>query len=157
MHMASTQKIKSASALGLATISSELNLPPQEYVRQEHPVDLDAVNDAASLKLPEYVKHQEGATRAGMLSAQAIVMEYEAAAKEFEKLGDELRAAQQRVEQQQEVFANALRDLQATAKAYREEAARVFKEVESVTTKASEASTVCAELRNRIAGAVIEG
>src|SRR4249919_1668053 len=40
--------------------------------------------------MPEYVEHRDGATEIGKLSAEAVVREYEAAAKEIEAMGAEL-------------------------------------------------------------------
>ena len=40
--------------------------------------------------LPNYVQHRDGATEIGKLSAEAVVQEYEAAAKAIESLGLEL-------------------------------------------------------------------
>src|SRR5215813_10266436 len=41
--------------------------------------------------VPEYVSHREGATEIGKLSAEAIVQEYEAAAKEIEAMGEVMK------------------------------------------------------------------
>ena len=40
--------------------------------------------------MPEYVEHNEAATEIGKLYAEAVVREYEAAAKEIEAMGAEL-------------------------------------------------------------------
>ena len=40
--------------------------------------------------MPDYVEHRDGATEIGRLSAEAVVREYEAAAKDIEALGAEL-------------------------------------------------------------------
>src|SRR5512138_2993002 len=44
----------------------------------------------APATMPEYVEHRDGATEIGRLSAEAVVREYEAAAKEIESIGAEL-------------------------------------------------------------------
>jgi hypothetical protein len=127
-------------------------------VEVNHPTDLDeamaqavAPPVAPSSALPDYVTHAPNTPRTGMLSAEAVVMEFEQTAKEIEKLGEELRHAAKRAEEAQAVLAKSMADLTATAKAYRDEAARVFAQVEAVTTKASEASALCATLREQIA------
>lgn len=130
-----------ASAIGLTAINEELG--EGEAGAYTAPAPLMTA-------LPDYVKHSDDATRTGMLSAHAIVLEFESAAAEIEKLGTELKAAQVRAEEAQAMLANALKDLTATAKTYRDEAARVFAHVEHVTTKASEASALCAQLRERV-------
>src|ERR1700739_2925234 len=43
-----------------------------------------------ALGMPDYVEHREGATEIGKLSAEAVVREYEATAKEIESMGTEL-------------------------------------------------------------------
>ena len=101
--------------------------------------------------LPDYVRHQDGATRAGMMSAHVIAIEFEAAAKEVEKLGEELKAAQERAEEAQLLVADALKHLADTARAYRTEAAEAFNYVEHVTAKASEAVALCATLASKVA------
>src|SRR4249920_3612431 len=40
--------------------------------------------------MPKYVEHREGATEIGMLTAEAIVEEYETAAREIEGMGEQL-------------------------------------------------------------------
>ena len=44
----------------------------------------------ALMTLPEYVEHQDGVSRAGALSAEAVLRDYEVAAKEIEAMGAEL-------------------------------------------------------------------
>ena len=41
------------------------------------------------MPLPEYVTHRDGVSEIGMLSAEAVVREYENAAKEIEAMGKE--------------------------------------------------------------------
>ena len=45
---------------------------------------------APALAMPDYVEHRKGATEIGKLSAEAVVQEYEVAAKEIEAMGAEL-------------------------------------------------------------------
>ena len=48
--------------------------------------------------MPDYVEHREGVNRAGKLSAEAVVREYDAAVKEIEALGTELSEAARKCE-----------------------------------------------------------
>jgi len=128
---------QSTADIAMTAVAKELN-------------QLEVYTSPQPQALPDYVKHNEDATRTGMLSAHAIVLEFESAAGEIEKLGEELKAAQLRSEDAQNMLAKALKDLTATAKAYRDEAARVFSHVEHVTTKAAEASVLCAQLRDKV-------
>src|SRR5205823_6059625 len=67
-----------------------------EFVKAASVRELRPANSAPitarvpSVVMPEYVQHREGATEVGKLSAEAIVGEYEAAAKEIEAMGAEL-------------------------------------------------------------------
>ena len=45
---------------------------------------------APAMAMPDYVEHSAGATEIGKLSAEAVVREYEIAAKEIEVMGTEL-------------------------------------------------------------------
>jgi predicted nucleotide-binding protein (sugar kinase/HSP70/actin superfamily) len=139
---------RSVASIGLAAVTNEMT--PDEPETLDEATVLEQFAAPATLPLPDYVAHIADATRVGMLSAQAVVMEFEATAKEIEKLGEELKEAQRRSEAGQAVLKDALANLTETAKAYREEAARVFKHIEETTTKASEATALCQELRSKI-------
>jgi hypothetical protein len=101
--------------------------------------------------IPDYVKHTEGATEIGKLSAEAIVREYEAAAKDIEAMGAELM---ERVKQCEAMTRNALavsEEMKATATYYREEAKRVFLQIESCSLLTAEVRKTCTDLKGRIA------
>src|ERR1700724_532128 len=64
------------------------NRPP---VHEPRPVNFAPPRvRAPALSMPDYVEHRDGATEIGKLSAEAVVREYEAAAKEIEAMGGEL-------------------------------------------------------------------
>jgi hypothetical protein len=105
---------------------------------------------APALAIPEYVEHQDGATEIGKLSAEAVVREFEAAAKGIEAMGAELI---ERVKQCEAMTRNAFavtEELKETAARYREEAKRVFVEIESCSQVTSEVRKTCTELKERI-------
>jgi len=105
---------------------------------------------APALAMPEYVEHREGATEIGKLSAEAVVREYEAAAKEIEAVGAELT---ERVAQCQTMTRDAFRmteELKEIAARYREEAKRVFLQIESCSLMTAEVRKTCAELSEKI-------
>src|ERR1700741_4875905 len=55
--------------------------------------DIGGVRSASSLAsigLPDYIHQQEGVPRPGAFSAEAVLRDYEAAAKEIESMGAEL-------------------------------------------------------------------
>jgi hypothetical protein len=100
--------------------------------------------------MPEYVEHHEGATEIGKLSAEAVVREYEAAAQEIESMGAELV---ERVKQCEAMTRDALavtEELKDTAKRYREEAKRVFIQIEECSQISAEVRKTCIELKEKI-------
>src|SRR6478752_4888136 len=80
--------------------------------------------------LPDYVEHREGVSRVGQLTAEAVVRDYEAAAKEIEAMGAELISAAKKCEAMTAEVHNAIAFMRDTAAAYREEAKKIFKRIE---------------------------
>jgi hypothetical protein len=106
---------------------------------------------APIIAIPDYVEHCEGATEIGKLSAEAIVREYESAAKEIEGMGTELI---ERVKQCEAMTHEALavtEEMKETAARYREEAKRVFLQIESCMLMTAEVRKTCTELKEKIA------
>ena len=106
---------------------------------------------APDLAMPNYVEHRDGATEIGKLSAEAVVREYEAAAKEIELMGAELL---ERVKQCEAMTRDALAvtdELKEIAARYREEAKRAFDHIESCSLVVAEARKTCSELKDKIA------
>ena len=125
------------------------NRPP---LHEPRPVDVAPPSvRAPTLSMPDYVEHREGATEIGKLTAEAIVREYEAAAKDIEAMGAELI---ERVKQCEAVTHDALavtEELKETAERYREEAKRVFLQIENCSLMTAEVRKTCTELKERIA------
>lgn len=124
-------------------------LPP---VRESQPIDYAPPSvRSPDLGMPDYVEHSDGATEIGRLSAEAVVREYEAAAKDIEALGAELI---EHVKQCEAMTRDALavtEELKQTAGRYREEAKRIFQEIENCSLVTAEVRKSCAEMRDRIA------
>jgi hypothetical protein len=107
-----------------------------------------------NLAIPDYVEHRDGATEIGKLSAEAVVCEYEAAAKDIETMGAELI---ERVKQCEAMTRDAFavtEEMKETAARYREEAKRVFLEIENCSLVTAEVRKTCNELIEKIAGPV---
>src|SRR5258705_8131092 len=125
------------------------NRPP---VREPRPVNFGPPRvGAPALAMPDYVEHRDGATEIGKLSAEAVVREYEAAAKDIEAMGAELI---ERVKQCEAMTRDAFavtEELKETAERYREEAKRVFLQIESCSLMTAEVRKICGELRDKIA------
>jgi len=104
-----------------------------------------------ALGMPDYVEHREGATEIGKLSAEAVVREYEATAKEIESMGAELI---ERAKQCEAMTRDALAvsaELKEIAARYREEAKRVFEHIEACSLVVAEARKTCTDLKDKIA------
>ncbi len=125
------------------------NRPP---VREPRPVNFAPPRvRAPALSMPDYVEHREGATEIGKLSAEAVVREYEAAAKDIEAMGAELI---ERVKQCEAMTRDALavtEEMKETAARYREEAKRIFLQIENCTLMTAEVRKTCTELKEKIA------
>jgi hypothetical protein len=126
-------------------VEAELKRPPSPHDAAPLPVV------APNLAMPDYIEHRNGATEIGKLSAEAIVREFEAAAKEIEAMGAELT---ERVKQSQAMARNAFavtEELKDVAARYREEAKRVFLQIEDCSLVTVEVSKICADLKEKIA------
>jgi hypothetical protein len=125
------------------------NSPP---IREQRPLNIaPAAVRAPTPSIPDYVEHCEGATEIGKLSAEAVVREYEAAAKEIEGMGAELI---ERVKQCEAMVRDALavtEEMKDTAARYREEAKRIFLQIENCTLMTAEVRKTCTELKEKIA------
>ncbi|WP_202639104.1 hypothetical protein [Bradyrhizobium sp. CCBAU 051011] len=104
-----------------------------------HPV----IRTAPSGPMPDYVEHEEGVTRVGALSAEAVVRDYEAAAKEIEAMGAELINAAKRCEAMTAEVHNAIAFMRDTATSYREEAKKIFKRIEECSIFTEQVRKTC--------------
>ncbi len=100
--------------------------------------------------LPDYVEHQNGVPRAGALSAEAVVREYEAAAKEIEAMGVGLIDAAKQCEAMTAEVHSAIAYMRETAADYREEAKRIFKRIEDCALLSEDVRKTCENLKHRI-------
>ena len=100
--------------------------------------------------LPGYVEHREGVSRVGQLSAEAVVRDYEAAAKEIEAMGAELISAARKCEVMTAEVHNAIAYMRDTAAAYREEAKTIFKRIEDCALLTADVRTACESIKRRI-------
>jgi hypothetical protein len=124
------------------------NSPP---MRGPHSLEFAPRVRAPTIAIPDYVEHCEGATEIGKLSAEAVVREYEAAAKDIEAMGAELI---QRVQQCEAMTRDALavtEEMKETSARYREEAKRIFMQIENCTRMTAEVRKTCIELKEKIA------
>lgn len=104
------------------------------------------------MPLPEYVEHREGVSDVGRLTAEAVVKEYETAAKEIEAMGEELKGRLEKLEQTKIEANAALAEIKETAARYRDEGKRVFLQIEDCSMMTAEVRTTCGTLKAKIAG-----
>jgi hypothetical protein len=119
-------------------------------VHEQHHVTSPMAGSPA-LAMPDYVEHRDGATEIGKLSAEAVVREYEAAAKEIEAMGAELMELARQCETASRDALTVTEELKETAGRYREEAKRVFLQIESCSLVTAEVRRTCTELKDKIA------
>jgi hypothetical protein len=106
---------------------------------------------APTMAMPDYVEHSDGATEIGKLSAEAVVREYEAAAKEIEAMGAELIDLVKQCEAMTQDALPVTEELKEIAGRYREEAKRVFLQIENCSWVTAEVRKTCTELKEKIA------
>jgi len=104
----------------------------------------------ALMTLPQYVEHQDGVTRAGALSAEAVVRDYEVAAKEIEAMGAELIDAAKKCEAMTADVHTAIAYMHNTAAAYREEAKKLFKRIEDCALFTQDVRKACEDIKRRM-------
>ena len=106
---------------------------------------------APALAMPDYVEHRDGATEIGKLSAEAMVREFEVTAKEIEAIGAGLIERVGRCEAIARDAMAVTEKLKETAARYRDQAKRVFAEIEDCSLVTAEVRKTCTELKERIA------
>jgi hypothetical protein len=120
-------------------------------IREPQPTDFASpAVSAPEVAMPDYVEHRDGATEIGKLSAEAVVREYEAAAKDIEALGVELVEHVKQCEAMSRQTLIVIDELKETAERYREEAKRVFLQIETYSLVTAEVRKTCAEMREKI-------
>ena len=106
---------------------------------------------AATPSMPDYVEHCEGATEIGKLMAEAVVREYETAAKEIEGMGAELIKCVKQCEAMTRDALTVTQEMKETAARYRTEAKRIFLQIENCTLMTAEVRNTCIEFKEKIA------
>src|SRR5258708_23124891 len=142
--MANIEKFPRTKALDLAKLEADVTavLPAFPIRAAASPVN--------SAPLPDYVEHREGVSRVGALTAEAVVQDYEAAAKEIEAMGAELVSAAKKCEAMTADVHNAIAFMRDTAAAYREEAKKIFKRIEDCALLTEDVRKTCETVKRRI-------
>ncbi|MDE2331485.1 MAG: hypothetical protein KGK16_11985 [Bradyrhizobium sp.] len=107
--------------------------------------------DETDPTMPNYVEHREGVTEIGKLSAEAVVREYEATAKEIESMGIDLVERVKACEAMTRDTLQVTQELNEIAARYRKEAKRVFEHIENCSLLVAAARETCGELKDKLA------
>src|SRR5215469_13410421 len=143
-NMTNVEKFPRTKALDLARLEADVTaaLPPMPLRGAPPP--------ALSEPLPDYVEHQEGVSRVGQLTAEAVVRDYEAAAKEIEAMGAELISAAKKCETMTAEVHTAIAFMRDTAASYREEAKKIFKRIEECALFTEDVRKTCETVKRRM-------
>ena len=139
----------------LSLVEQEIVAPVRRSppVREQRAVTfVPAMVRTPSLAMPNYVAHREGATEIGKLTAEALVGEYETAAREIGGMGAQLIDCIKRCEAMTRDAFLVIEEMKETAARYREEAKRVFLQIENCTLMTAEVRKTCIEFKEKIAG-----
>ena len=141
--MANIETFPRAKALDLTRLEADVKaaLPT---------LPIRAAPSVHSEPLPDYVEHREGVSRVGALTAEAVVRDYEAAAKEIEAMGAELVSAAKKCEAMTADVHNAIAFMRDTAAAYREEAKKIFKRIEECALFTEDVRKTCETVKRRM-------
>ncbi len=135
--MGSIEQIRNSTDVNLAQLEADIT-------------GVRSGRSLASIALPDYVEHRQGVTRAGALSAEAVVRDYETAAREIESMGAELIDAATKCEALTAEVHNAIAYMHDTAAAYREEAKKIFKRIEDCALFTQQVRNTCEEVKRRM-------
>jgi hypothetical protein len=100
--------------------------------------------------MPDYVEHQDGVPRVGALTAEAVVRDYETAAKEIEAMGAELVDAARKCEAMTAEVHSAIAYVRDTAAAYRADAKKIFKRIEDCALLTEQVRKTCESIKQKI-------
>ncbi|HUN97539.1 MAG TPA: hypothetical protein VMU69_15085 [Bradyrhizobium sp.] len=136
--MGSIEKLHRAVEVNLAQLEEDIG------------TTVHSTRPLTSTALPDYVEPQNGVPRVGALSAEAVVRDYEMAAKEIEAMGAELIDAAKKCEAMTAEVHNAIAYMRDTAKAYREEAKKIFKRIEDCALFTENVRKTCEEVKRKM-------
>jgi hypothetical protein len=144
--MTNTEQVRGNTLIDLAKLESDVIAARPN----SSPLPSITAPSVQSESMPDYVVHQNGVSRVGALTAEAVVRDYEAAAKEIEAMGAELIGAAQKCEAMTAEVHNAIAYMRDTAAAYREEAKKIFKRIEDCALLTEDVRKTCETIKQRI-------
>ncbi|WP_024520048.1 hypothetical protein [Bradyrhizobium sp. Tv2a-2] len=135
--MGSIEQIRKSADVSLAKLEADMT-------------EVRSGGSSASIAFPDHEEHLQSVTRAGGLSAEAVVRDYEIAAREVESMGAELIEAAKKCEAMTAEVHNAIADMRDTAAAYREEGKKVFKRIQASALFSQDVRKSCEEVKRRM-------
>ena len=96
------------------------------------------------------MEHQDGVPPVGALSAEAVVRDYETAAREIEAMGAERVEAAKKCEAMTAEVHTAIAYMRDTAAAYREDAKKIFKRIEDCALFTQNVRKTCEEVKRKM-------
>jgi hypothetical protein len=132
-------------------MAEEVARRPMHPALVREPQIIDYAPPKVRRALPDYVEHRPEVGEIGQLSAEAVIAECEAAAKQVEAMGEELKARLARIDVMKADAMAVLEEIKETAAAHREEGKRVFLQIEDCTNLMAEVRATCQMLKGKIA------
>jgi uncharacterized protein YfcZ (UPF0381/DUF406 family) len=102
------------------------------------------------VRLPEDISHKDGVGEVGRLSAEAVLAEYEQAARSVEAMGEDVK---ERIRRLEAALLEADADLKTIAEAardIREKGKLIFVQIEEASSVSNEIRTTCTEFRKKV-------
>lgn len=113
-------------------------LTPVQYAQPHH-------------RLPDYARHQEGISQLGALASEAVVHQFEIAAKSIEAMGQEMVKVVERCDGVRAHALATMKKIEQTALRYREEARKEFDKIQHNALLVEHVADTCDELQRKIA------
>lgn len=142
----------SARVFDLIKVEADINEALQRSAPLRPQQAVDFAPPAVRAPMPDYVEHRDNVNEVGRLSAEAVVKEYENAAREIELMGDELKGRIEKLESTKADAMVVLDEVKETAAKYRDEGKRIFLQIEDCALMTSEVRATCDTLKQKIAG-----
>jgi hypothetical protein len=100
--------------------------------------------------LPAYVNNLDGVDDIGRTTSQAIVVQFEQAAKTVEAMGAEMIQCVREIETLADRAKTVIEFVEQTAQAYRDEAKAVFERIQKASLLVNEVQTTCETMQAKI-------
>jgi hypothetical protein len=150
--MTMQQPSTAARVFNLADVEQDIAAALKDRQPLRAPEPVDYAPPAVRAPMPDYAVHRDGVNEVGKLSAEAVVREYEAAAKEVEAMGTELKGRIEKLEATKADAVLVLDEIKEVAARYRDAGKGVFLQIEDCALMTAEVRATCGALKAKIAG-----